>query len=168
MRLCRDGDDLDDLVSAGTVGLIEAIDRFDARRARLSTFCSRPVAWKIRSYQRRFRTVVSRPTNRQPKFGRQWDAAERVGGLPVSLGHFGDESPDDRLVREEELARLRTAIATLPPRLKAIIRRRLDRCTLKAIGRELGISRERVRQLHDRAVEILTKYVREEERTIRD
>jgi RNA polymerase sigma-32 factor len=61
--------------------------------------------------------------------------------------------------REEEervLAAVQGALGTLQPRERCVVERRFlssERTTLAGIGRSLGVSRERVRQIEQRAVE---------------
>ena len=109
----------------------------------------------------------------------------RLGGYDVSLdqpvgyegdsaprGNFipGDQATPEELLGEAEQDRLdrsnlRKAIATLPEREQLIIRRRhlSDRPdTLQEVGEDLGISRERVRQLEVRALRRMREWLRNE------
>jgi RNA polymerase primary sigma factor len=82
-----------------------------------------------------------------------------------SLGDFvaedaASEAPDAVVVREVEEARLREAVRRLPEKARYVLVRRygLDHReppTLAEIARELGISRERVRQLQHEAERLL-------------
>jgi RNA polymerase sigma-32 factor len=85
-----------------------------------------------------------------------------------SDGEWQDLLPDDRANPEEVVIGLRDAetrsrwlneaLATLSPRERTIIReRRLseESTTLEELGRELGVSKERVRQLEQRALDKL-------------
>ena len=106
----------------------------------------------------------------------------RLGGYDVSLdqpvgsesdsaprGNFipGKDANPEELVGEAEQgqadrANLRKAIATLPEREQLIIRRRhlADRPdTLQEVGEDLGISRERVRQLEVRALRRMREWL---------
>lgn len=74
-----------------------------------------------------------------------------------SIGH-GGESPEaaasaaqDQRQRERAV---RDALSTLPERERKVLKRRYmmsEQSTLEELGRELGVSRERVRQLEERA-----------------
>jgi RNA polymerase sigma-32 factor len=87
------------------------------------------------------------------------DASDPTGGSSASerLAHPGP-SPEDEVstIREREtMARaLEVAVAELPERERTIIRTRWlqdDPLTLKQVGHRYGISKERVRQLEERA-----------------
>jgi RNA polymerase sigma factor FliA len=80
------------------------------------------------------------------------------GTLPAVLQP--PESPlPDRLYEEEETrARVRAAIATLPPREQKVIGLYyFGEVTMKEIGAEIGVNESRVSQLHARAVQRLRK-----------
>ncbi len=64
---------------------------------------------------------------------------------------------DERLVRQGEEARVRAAVARLPPIERFILEQRFgvlgdEERTLVDIGEEMGLSRERIRQLETRAI----------------
>jgi len=83
--------------------------------------------------------------------------SDRVDFL-VSDEPLPDEAVSDAIDGERKLAWLRSALKCLNPRELDILReRRLkdDGATLEAIGRTLGISKERVRQIESRALEKL-------------
>ena len=87
------------------------------------------------------------------------DGKRYADGLATALDQLVDEQAvtEETCARAElgELVRRRvaTAAASLSPRERLIIERRLltdDAATLAEIGRDLGLSRERVRQLEER------------------
>jgi RNA polymerase sigma factor (sigma-70 family) len=67
--------------------------------------------------------------------------------------------PDARLLRADEVARVRAAVGQLPARSAQILRLRYGLNgkpkTLQQVGERLGLTRERVRQIEDRAKEWL-------------
>jgi len=81
-------------------------------------------------------------------------------GQPALIDNLGhaDDSPEalvsaaeDRVQRERAV---RDALASLPEREQEVLKRRYmtsEQSTLEQLGRELGVSRERVRQLEERA-----------------
>lgn len=80
-----------------------------------------------------------------------------------------DIIPDDRqsaaatfskIALRDEVVRLRLAIESLPPRLRGIMEARLEERTLKEIGEEIGLTRERVRQLEEDAMHRLRRKIR--------
>jgi RNA polymerase primary sigma factor len=102
------------------------------------------------------------------------DAARAVASLDKPLGDDGDSSFGDLVAREsadvaEEVNisltqdALKRAIEQLPDRERDVIKLRygldgdVDPMSLEQIGRELGITRERVRQIESKALERLAR-----------
>lgn len=84
-----------------------------------------------------------------------------VGDEGAVLADFisdsGFEPCEDSLVREDEYRRLRLALHSLPQREQRVLELRFgleddERRTLAQVGEELGLSRERVRQLEKQAL----------------
>jgi RNA polymerase primary sigma factor len=99
-------------------------------------------------------------------------AARAVTSLDRPIGAendsaLGDLMSSDQAAPEEELTVsleqdvLRRAVAQLPEREQEVVKRRYglngdrDPASLETIGRELGLTRERVRQIEARALEQL-------------
>jgi RNA polymerase sigma factor (sigma-70 family) len=144
---------LPDLVQEGVVGLLQAIQRFDpGRGVRLSSYA---VFW-IRSRMLHF---IHAGLRHRVISGANREEEEEEMDL---------ESPEDLFLKAEgarwvEKA-LTEAISRLNPREQWIIRRRYmsgSPRTRTAIGQELGISRERVRQIEEQAKEKMRKRLRE-------
>lgn len=73
--------------------------------------------------------------------------------LPAALIPSEPEQPDDAYEREETRDRVRTAIASLPPREQKVIGLYYyGEATMKQIGAEIGVNESRVSQLHARAI----------------
>lgn len=73
--------------------------------------------------------------------------------LPAVLAPGEPERPDHAYERLEVEARVRAAVATLPPRERRVIALYYYReVTMKEIGAELGVNESRVSQLHARAL----------------
>lgn len=73
--------------------------------------------------------------------------------LPPALVPAEPEQPDRAYEREETKARVRTAIASLPPREQTVIGLYYyGEATMKQIGAEIGVNESRVSQLHARAI----------------
>ena len=73
--------------------------------------------------------------------------------LPQVLVPSEPERPDTAYEREETSARVRAAIASLPPReQKVIALYYYGEATMKQIGGEIGVNESRVSQLHARAL----------------
>jgi len=188
---------LDELVSEGLLGLVEATRRYDAERGvRLAAYAT----WWIRAYMRRFtianRRIVRTPSSRhgrkllanlrktqralQQETGEAPDrerVAEVLGvgvrdvdemeaalsGRDVPCGPEEPagaeyESPETLVAAAEEQrssgAALSGALELLNQRERRIVEERYlteDSASLASLGRELGLSRERVRQIEHRA-----------------
>ena len=142
-------DDLFERVSDGNYGLIRAVERFDYSRGnKFSTYAT----WAIRN---QFARAISRGKNRrQPRCLLGHDEAFQAAVDP----HPDDlEQSDVEEKRQEVVARL---LARLGDRERRIIASRFGiggagERTLKQIGTELGITKERVRQIEARAQEKL-------------
>lgn len=73
--------------------------------------------------------------------------------LPATLMPAEPERPDSAYEREETKARVRAAIASLPPREQKVIGLYYyGEATMKQIGAEIGVNESRVSQLHARAI----------------
>ncbi|HEX5848600.1 MAG TPA: sigma-70 family RNA polymerase sigma factor [Rubrobacter sp.] len=91
------------------------------------------------------------------------DGASRLGDLVT--GEAASDAPDAVVVREMEAAGLREAIERLPEKARYVLVRRhgldyRDPPTLAELAAELGLSRERVRQLQREAEQLLKTGVR--------
>lgn len=145
-----------ELVSDGNMSLIRAVEKFDyARGNKFSTYAT----WAI---MKNFARTIPDEHRRQERFR-------------TSLGEVFATTEDERtdqleletaqLMREAQVERI---LGRLDEREQKIIVRRfgLDRgrepLTLKEVGAELGITKERVRQLEARALGKLRKAVEEE------
>jgi RNA polymerase sigma factor FliA len=73
--------------------------------------------------------------------------------LPAALIPSEPEQPDAAYEREETTERIRSAIASLPPREQKVIGLYYyGEVTMKQIGAEIGVNESRVSQLHARAI----------------
>ena len=143
--------EMDKCVSIGVVPLMEALDKFDYQLGnKFSTFATKPIRWKFLQYLQ---------NERRPR--------EAFHSTALPLQDF--DVPDRFEAGTVERAEARVAclkslvhhhIEKLDTREKEIVIRRyglLDRepQTLKEVGKFLGITRERVRQIELRALEKL-------------
>ncbi|HEY4219775.1 MAG TPA: sigma-70 family RNA polymerase sigma factor [Myxococcota bacterium] len=166
--------DVEDLVGAGTLGLIDAANRFDP--ARPSTF---PAYAEIR-----IRGAILdhlRQSDWLPRAARQQsrraEDAERRLGSPIAVPAasvrsvhsvedlredgfegFASEAPtaNEHIERGERSARLGSALQKLTPRARLVLSLYyVEDLTLKQIGARFGITESRACQLHGNALDKL-------------
>jgi RNA polymerase sigma-32 factor len=177
LRYLRYGVPLADLVAEGNVGLLEALRRFDpARGVRFMTYAAFWIEAYVRAYARRHQSVVLRspwrPSRRPRRRDLSLDAplfldSEVTGVEALEAPGAG---PEEQLAQAQREARLRRALAractSLDARERAIVDERLrrgeERASLREMGRRLGISRERVRQIESRLKDKLRQAVERE------
>ena len=150
----RSGYDLADRVSEGSVALVQAVDRFDfARGCRFSTYATWAIRNALADQERRLLRGRAQPLGVD---GESLAAAEPS----VDVHEFEEDHDRRRAFLERWLGRLdrrdrrilesRYGIGGVPVR------------SLSQIGRQMGISKERVRQIENRARAKLRKFARGE------
>jgi len=153
---------LDDLQSAAFEGLCYAAPRFDPSKARFGSFASFWIRQRLLVAYDGLRMLHVPPKNRRSEPAESIVPFHRAGGEPIApeemLGVSGDQ---ERKLLEIEIER--AMAAKLHPREAEIIASRFglfgrERLTLKAIGKRLDLSRERIRQLETEAMNALREY----------
>ena len=149
----------EDMVSIGTIGLIKAVDTFDARRAgKFSAYASRCIENELRMELRRRRREGTFVSLQEPLEGGD-------GGAPLTLADTLQDDAD--MVRDceerSEWARLRGYLHTLPAREQRVLELRYGLTgeaplTQQQTARRLEISRSYVSRLEKRALSALRKY----------
>ena len=150
-------EDMEDLISIGTIGMIKAIDSFDAGKGKLSTYASRCID-NERLMLLRAKKKTSREVSLYDPIG-----TDREGNEINLLDIIEQEQVDviDRMEVEERLGRLSGLIRErLSERERAIIMLRYGlssehEITQREIGRRLGISRSYVSRIEKKALEKL-------------
>jgi len=157
------GLDFSDLQQAGKAGLLDALDRFDPSRGkRLSTYSS---FW-IRNYIQR---AISENEKKMRQLSSSLEATvarEKSEGYSI-LTRLATSQPsaEDLVIARSDISWLRNVLPALPPYQKRVIEliyglsmdygdREMDN---KEVGRIVGLSRERVRQIKDEVLEKLQK-----------
>ena len=147
--------DQEDLVSIGTIGLMKAVDTFDAtRKARFSTYASRCIENEIRMQFRRERKSGQTVSLQE--------ALETDGDSALTLADVIQDGfcMEDSCERQEDIRRLRQLLDTLPARERQILLLRYGLAgqppltQLETAGL-LGISRSYVSRLETHALELL-------------
>jgi RNA polymerase primary sigma factor len=139
------GQDLFELISDGNVSIMRAVDKFDYTRGfKFSTYAS----WAV---MKNYARTIPEQRRIGERYQTGWDEMlDTVGTLT------GDEAENDQQAAVR--GTLDRMLATLDARERCILRQRYgldDRGqpqTLEQIGRRLGVSKERIRQLEARAM----------------
>jgi RNA polymerase primary sigma factor/RNA polymerase sigma factor len=151
-----ESDQLFDLISEGNESLMRALEKFDYTRGfKFSTYAS----WAIK------RNFVR-------AFAREMKHRDRFTTGPEELFHDVPEhrtDPSQQLrAQERREADVGKILDQLPDRERQIIERRFgltpgaEPMTLKEVAVDFGVSKERIRQLEARAMNILREAAREE------
>ena len=150
-------EEMEDLISIGTIGLIKAIDSFDAGKGKLSTYASRCIDNELLMLLRA-KKKTSREVSLYDPIG-----TDREGNEINLLDIIEQEQVDviDRMEVEDRLRSLSGLIhQRLSEREQAIIMLRYGlsserEITQREIGRRLGISRSYVSRIEKKALEKL-------------
>jgi len=179
LSMCRryagKGCRLDDLVQEGMIGLLKAVEHFDpAKGNRFSTYAS----WWIRAYVQKYlrdmratvKPIVSQPGQERHALPRDFSLDTPIGDDDETtyMDRLEDDSPDqeDDYFRDEHSTAVRDALQRVKRRLGGlgwdIVQQRLeedDPRTLEEIGKDWGLSRERVRQVEKSTRTFLERYL---------
>ena len=152
--------DLDDLISIGTIGLIKGVDTFSLDKGvKITTYCARCIENEILMYFRK-----------NNKYSKDVSINETVGydkdGNEIAIQDLlktDDVDFCDDIDLKDNIKSLYKYLDVLTPRERDIIINRYglnnrDELTQKRISRKLGISRSYVSRIEKRA---LTKLLRE-------
>ncbi len=148
----------DDLISEGSIGLMKAADKFDPSRGKPFVTFAAPFIRKS------IEDAIRRITGEVPVMST--DESLPIGSnnnfTLLNVLEDKDAPKTDAILEQNSLSdEMATAISTLNEREQAVIRRYFgiesQRMTMAEIGEELGLKRERVRQIRDKAVRKLKK-----------
>ncbi len=153
------GEEMEDLISTGCIGLIKAIDTFDAGKGRLATYACRCIdnelLMLLRSKKKLSREVFLFEPIGQDKEGNEIRLLDVIEQKPYDIAEEMDLSNDiQKLYQYVE--------ECLTPREKKILIMRYGlggsrEMTQNEIGASLNISRSYVSRIEKRAVEKLKK-----------
>ncbi len=150
-------EDMEDLISTGTIGLIKAIDSFDAGKGKLSTYASRCIDNELLMLLRA-KKKTSREVSLYEPIG-----TDREGNEINLLDIIEQEQTDviEQMEVKEHLKRLSGLLnEKLNEREKEILTLRYGladdkEITQREIGKNLGISRSYVSRIEKKALEKL-------------
>jgi RNA polymerase primary sigma factor len=161
---------LEDLVQEGNVGLMKAIEHFDAKKnVRFATYA----VWWIRAYITRY----LKDNRSQVRGGEAERGSMTDFSLDVAIDDDGETTwverledggpgPQDTFLRQEQAGEVHQALQKVRKRIGEmgwdILQERLTQDqprTLEELGRRWGVSRERVRQVELRTKSFLERYL---------
>jgi RNA polymerase sigma factor (sigma-70 family) len=142
--------EIDDLVGQACVTLMRALDLFEVQRGyRFSSYATRAMRSELGRYLARRRRVTDRSVD--PKLLQAEAAAPDRGKHPGHSAYCAlEQLLDDLEPREADVVRSRFGLHDRP-----------GAQTLQAVADRLGISRERVRQLEQQALQKLRRRAQE-------
>lgn len=152
---------LEDLISIGTIGLIKAVNTFDAsKKIKLATYASRCIENEILMHLRRTSRLKLEVSFDEP-LNVDWDGNELL--LSDILGTENDIVGRD-LEDEVDRELLKIALTRLTPREKQIVELRFGlnnrpECTQKQVADLLGISQSYISRLEKRIIRRLHKEI---------
>jgi RNA polymerase sigma-B factor len=147
-RWARQGEQLEDLVQVGAVGLIKAVDRFDPDRG--SSFAAYAVPTILGEIRRHLRD--SAHVLRAPRTARE-EAPPRPVPLDLEAQAARDPVAERRLELGEERILLERGLRTLARRERRIVRLRyFGGLSQRRIAAELGLSQVHVSRLLEQSL----------------
>ena len=171
-KLSRNSSEFDDMLEVGYMGFVRGVvnRRWNPRRGAWSTY----IGYSIRGPMLRLRGMsmdrdVVRVPEGQRREGRQTRKSAATGRSlsthcpcenPYSVRDYLGDVADSRTVtadvvaeQNDELNLMKDKMQLLFPRELYVLKRRImNGETLKVVGRDMGLSRERVRQIEHRAL----------------
>lgn len=160
------GMDVSGLVADARWAACNAFDDFDPIRAggHLFPYVHQRINWRLMHITKSEHGVVRMPKKRwdrglRPK--RSLSLSDPTSPREKKSERYVDclidehGTPLDHILRRDAVAAVQWALGQLNPRSAHIVRQRMDDQTLETIGNELGLTRERVRQLEKIAMDRL-------------
>lgn len=159
------GEEMDDLISIGTIGLIKAINTFDQnKKTRLATYAARCIENEILMYFRSTRRIRAEVSLYDPigvdKEGNEITLIDVLGtGPDIVMEAVESQCEQERLIKQ---------LSRLDEREKWVLEQRFglpgcNKKTQRDIARILGISRSYVSRIEKKAVAKLSKHFSQED-----
>ncbi|NQS76179.1 MAG: RNA polymerase sporulation sigma factor SigK [Peptococcaceae bacterium] len=153
------GEDQDDMISIGSIGLIKAINTYNpGRGTRLATYAARCIENEILMHLRFMKKVRAEVSLYNPigvdKEGNEITLIDVLGTHPEVVAEIVEN--------KFECKRLKEKVLQLPSREKQVLELRYgldngDRKTQREIAQDLGISRSYVSRIEKRAIDKLAR-----------
>lgn len=168
----RRGLDMEDLVSEGNIGMLKAARKFDGSQGKRFVAFAAPYIRSAMEKAIEQQTGLYRvprdvaDAGLEKKRSRPLSIDAPVGGSPeLSLGRVipDADAPDPEKTLQKDIVERELAgvVRQLEPREQHVVQRfygiGADALTMAEIAREMGLKRERVRQIRDRAVRRILK-----------
>ena len=162
------GNDIDDLIGIGTVGLIKGIDTYSLdKKVKLTTYAAKCAENEILMF---FRSNKKNAKNVSIYDGISYD---KEGNEITILDVLKTENPDyaEEIYKNDNIKLLRKYLNVLTKREREVLTKRYgldntDEITQKEIAKELGISRSYVSRIEKRAItKILREFIRNDSST---
>jgi RNA polymerase primary sigma factor len=167
------GLDLDDLRQEAVIGLMRACELYDpGHGVQFSTYATHWIRQAIRRALERQARTIRLPAHVHQLLRRQGRGEELAANEQALVNHvrpcdqlrtsvdegFTDPqsretSPLDQLIAEEEAGQVDELLASLTRRTRDVVQSHAAGETHASIGRRLGLSRERVRQIESEALD---------------
>jgi RNA polymerase sporulation-specific sigma factor len=153
-KYARIGEDQDDLISIGTVGLIKGVDTFDpAKGVRLATYCARCIENEVLMHLRNVKKIHREVSLFEPI------GTDREGNDISLVDVLGTDAEvvADTVESTVIMERVREFVGSLSPKERTVLELRFglagrERLTQRDIAKRLGISRSYVSRIEKRAV----------------
>lgn len=143
----------EDIVQEAHMGLMDAAERYDARRGAFSTYARWHIVKRVMDAIHNRNEIVRTPRRRPSHICGTLDEA-RVAEMPDKAPHASEIMDEQAMIDA-----VRQCIKELPSREAIVIRLRhgvnTERMTLARVGNILGVSPERVRQIQNSGEEKL-------------
>ena len=145
-RFAGHGEQVDDLVQVGSIGLIKSVDRFRVGQGELASYAVPMIVGEIRRHLRDRAAPVRRP--RVP------GSRPRLDVLPLDTdGHYVSESCTAELERGEQRALLGASLSSLDDRDRLVLALRFyGDLSQDRIAAQVGISQGHVSRVLDRSI----------------
>lgn len=177
------GVDLEELIQEGVFGLIRAIEKFDCSTGLAFITYARPWVFQfVNKYalsnarlikipfsmfyreldsidQAIFDRAIRGCVSLDQPIKRQIDGHQAERAFVGALADHRSNKPTETIERDEQRAKLEASFNQLPERDQRVLRERAAGRTLEAIGNDLGVSKERTRQIESAAREKLASLI---------